>query len=70
LTICRLRRAFDKADKAALGQSLIETGIGSEYRLALNVDSLDVESSFEELRVPECLSARDKESIMADLAHC
>ena len=49
VTICRLRTLLDDPEDHRGGQSLIETGDGKEYRLAIDPGELSVDAGFAEL---------------------
>jgi len=60
LTIHRLRAALDGHAAQLDGTSLVETGDGQEYRLALDPELLSVEPTFGELPSPTFISEASK----------
>jgi hypothetical protein len=47
--VCRLRKAIDRGAGHGVGRALIETGAGSEYRLALPLDKVALKVCSHEL---------------------
>lgn len=66
LVIHRLRRSFDVATRRpGLGEHLIETGVGSEYRLTLPRERLSVDPSFASLPAPKFVPVAAKAALLA-----
>lgn len=64
LTIFRLRELLDGYRVKANGKSLIETGEGQEYRLALATTFIDVDQAFTELPSPKLIKIEEKSELL------
>jgi hypothetical protein len=64
LTIFRLRRLLEMGEVPRNEPSIIETGDGNEYRLAIDSISVDIEPSFAELPSPAFISRDDKHALL------
>ena len=67
LGIHRLRRQIDAALGAEAGMEWVETGMGTEYRLAVSVDNLGVDPGFSE--IPWSLLAEDLRDLLVERCH-
>jgi hypothetical protein len=66
-TIWRLRQAIDEAvGREGVGDALIETGAGSEYRLAIAVRDIVLDPSFAELPASGLIS----EAALTTMVRC